>query len=197
MLREDIRTIGRAATAHISNLRPICDEYECHPSTLRDRIYGMEGRAKLCPEVDDEEEEDMKQDDTSQLSKLGSQGTEYQYQQPDAKMLETFPNQYPNREYTVTYCTKEFTSLCPRTGQPDHATVTVTYKPCKLIVETKSLKLYLFAFRQTGSFMETLTGKIFEDLLTVLSPQYLRVKTKFKARGGITTLVEYQHDEVK
>lgn len=126
-------------------------------------------------------------DDTSGLSKLGSVGTQYTQEGPSANILETFPNQYPQRDYEVTYQTSEFSSLCPKTGQPDFAEISVTYIPDQKCIETKSLKLYLFAYRQEGSFMETITNRILEDLVTVCQPRRMEVHCWFSARGGIRT----------
>ncbi len=130
------------------------------------------------------------QDDVSNLTQLGSKQTEYKREGPSASMLETFPNQYPERIYSIQHKTVEFTSLCPKTGQPDFAHLEIEYVADKLCVETKSLKLYLFAFRNEGAFMETLTNRILDDLVSVLSPRTCMVRTAFSPRGGIRTEVE-------
>ena len=126
----------------------------------------------------------MKNDDTSDLTQLGSKSTEYKYDEPDKDMLETFPNQFV-AEYKVELYTQEMSSLCPKTGQPDFATITVEYIPDKLCVETKSYKLYMFAYRDHASFMETITNKIKNDLVMVLQPKWLEVRSRFNPRGGI------------
>jgi len=108
---------------------------------------------------------------------------------PRADQLETFPNQFPGREYTVEIVCPEFTSLCPKTGQPDFGTITFAYTPAKLCVELKSLKLYIWSFRNEGHFFEQVTNQILDDLVRALSPRRLRVEGRFKVRGGITTRV--------
>lgn len=125
-------------------------------------------------------------DDVSGLTKLGSQQTEYKYEGPTAGMLETFPNKYPD-DYLVTHETTEFTSLCPKTGQPDFAKITIEYVPNEVCIESKSLKLYLFAYRNYGSFMESIVNKIKNDLTEVLKPRAIVVEGKFASRGGIHT----------
>ncbi len=123
-------------------------------------------------------------DDTSTLTKLGAGTTDYQFDGPDVSILESFPNQAPHRDYEIELVFPEFTSLCPVTGQPDFGTITVRYVPGELCVESKSFKLYLVAFRNHGSFMESLTNKILDDLSSVLSPKWMRVVGEFNPRGG-------------
>lgn len=135
----------------------------------------------------------MKKDDTSTLQQLGNKQTKYIYSDPCKEMLEVFPNKFPKNDYVVSLETKEFTSLCPKTGQPDFAIIKIEYTPKKLCVETKSLKLYLFAFRNSGTFMETITNQIMEDLVSVLNPKYLKVEGVFNSRGGIGLIVEAQY----
>lgn len=127
----------------------------------------------------------MKKDDTTSLKNLGSAKTKYNYSNPTPAILETFPNQYPNRDYKTEFVFTEFTSLCPKTGQPDFATIKVEYIPDKLCIETKSLKLYFLAFRQHGVFIETLTNQILEDCVSVCKPRWMKVTGNFNARGGI------------
>jgi 7-cyano-7-deazaguanine reductase len=122
------------------------------------------------------------------LQSLGS-STKYNYSGPDAKILEVFPNQYPEYSYTVCHETEEFSSLCPKTGQPDFATIQIVYMPRAVCIESKSLKLYLGAFRNEGSFMETIVNRIKTDLVEVLSPAWIHVVGEFKPRGGIKTKV--------
>ncbi len=102
------------------------------------------------------------------------------------EVLETFPNVHPGRDYWVTFPAQEFTTLCPKTGQPDFATLTIRYVPAKLLVESKSLKLYLFGFRNHGDFHEDVVNVIYDDLSKLLRPKYLEVFGKFAARGGIS-----------
>lgn len=134
-------------------------------------------------------------DDVSQLTQLGSNKTEYKYSGPCKEILETFPNKFPERVYEITHESKEFTSLCPRTGQPDFAEITVTYMPNLLCVESKSLKLYIGAYRNEGSFMETICNRILSDLVAVCAPRTMYVDMVFNARGGITTKVGASHYE--
>lgn len=123
-------------------------------------------------------------DKIDNLQALGSKKTEYKTQL-SPEILETFPNQFPDREYQICFTTSEFTSLCPKTGQPDFATVEITYMPDKKCIETKSLKLYLFSFRQYQTFMETATNTILQDLIEVVSPKWMKVNLQFTPRGGI------------
>jgi 7-cyano-7-deazaguanine reductase len=103
--------------------------------------------------------------------------------------LETFDNQFPEREYTIEIVCPEFTSVCPKTGQPDFGVLTLTYSPAKKCVELKSLKLYLQQFRNEGIFYEHATNRIFDDLVAAIEPRHLRLHAAFTARGGITTSV--------
>ena len=104
----------------------------------------------------------------------------------DPSVLDAFANRHPERDYWVTFTAPEFTTLCPKTGQPDFATLTIRYIPGKLLVESKSLKLYLFGFRNHGDFHEDVVNVIYDDLAKLLRPKYLEVFGKFAARGGIT-----------
>jgi len=104
-------------------------------------------------------------------------------------MLETFDNQYPNRDYSIEIVCPEFTSVCPKTGQPDFGTITISYVPDRKCVELKSLKFYLQQFRNEGIFYENVTNRIFDDLVTVLEPRRLKLTAAFTPRGGITTSV--------
>lgn len=104
-------------------------------------------------------------------------------------MLETFANQYSQRDYTIRIVCPEFTSVCPKTGQPDFGTLTITYVPDQKCVELKSLKLYLQQFRNEGIFYENVTNRILDDLATVLQPRRMTLEAAFTPRGGITTTV--------
>ncbi len=104
----------------------------------------------------------------------------------DPGMLDAFANKHPERDYWVTFTAPEFTTLCPKTGQPDFATLTIRYIPGKKLVESKSLKLYLFGFRNHGDFHEDVINVIYDDLAKLLKPKYLEVYGKFTARGGIS-----------
>ena len=105
------------------------------------------------------------------------------------KLLEVFKNQYSNRDYTVTHVAPEFTSLCPKTGQPDFGKITVEYIPDKLCVELKSLKIYLNSYRNDGIFYESVTNKILEDLISVCRPRYMKITADFNVRGGISSVI--------
>ena len=118
------------------------------------------------------------------LTKLGSQGTEYKTEY-DRELLETFGNKHPDNDYFVKFNCPEFTSLCPITGQPDFATITISYVPDERLVESKSLKLYLFSFRNHGDFHEDVVNVIMKDLIYKMDPKYIDVYCKFLLRGGI------------
>ena len=104
----------------------------------------------------------------------------------DPSMLDAFANAHPSRDYWVTFTAPEFTTLCPKTGQPDFATLTIRYIPAEKLVESKSLKLYLFGFRNHGDFHEDVINVIYNDIFSLLKPKYLEVYGKFAARGGIS-----------
>lgn len=121
----------------------------------------------------------------SSITQLGSQGTSY----PDdyaPELLETFENKHPDNDYFVKFNCPEFTSLCPITGQPDFATITIAYIPAARMVESKSLKLYLFSFRNHGDFHEDCVNIIMKDLIRLMKPKYIEVWGKFTPRGGIS-----------
>ncbi len=103
--------------------------------------------------------------------------------------LETFENQFPEREYTIETTCPEFTSMCPKTGQPDFGVLTLTYVPDQLCVELKSLKLYLQQFRNEGIFYEHVTNRILDDLVAVCQPRQMTLVAAFTPRGGISTKV--------
>ncbi len=119
------------------------------------------------------------------LTLLGNQAVEYRLDYTP-EILETFGNKHPDRDYFVRFNCPEFTSLCPITGQPDFATVTISYVPDKLLVESKSLKLYLFSFRNHGDFHEDCINIIMEDLIRLMDPKYIEVLGRFYPRGGIS-----------
>lgn len=101
-------------------------------------------------------------------------------------VLDAFDNKHPDRDYWVTFTAPEFTTLCPKTGQPDFGTITVRYIPAKRLVESKSLKLYFFGFRNNGDFHEDVVNIIYNDIFRLLKPKYLEVYGKFAPRGGIS-----------
>ena len=111
------------------------------------------------------------------------------------RQLETFPNQHPGRRYTVTLVCPEFTCLCPMTGQPDFATITIRYIPDQRIVESKSLKLYLWSYRNEGAFHEHVTNRILDDLVQALDPLSCQVTGEFAVRGGISITVEATYEK--
>ncbi|HZZ30109.1 MAG TPA: preQ(1) synthase [Pirellulales bacterium] len=108
--------------------------------------------------------------------------------------LDTFANQYPGRDYSIEIICPEFTSVCPKTGQPDFGTLTITYTPEAKCVELKSLKLYLQQFRNEGIFYEMVTNRILDDLVAVLSPRRMKLVAAFTPRGGISTNVTVQFE---
>ncbi len=111
-----------------------------------------------------------------------------------SKQLETFPNPNPERDYEISFDCPEFTCLCPRTGQPDFATIRIRYVPDRLCVELKSLKLYLWSFRDEGHFHEAVTNRILDDLVTATRPRRMTVVGDFYVRGGIHTIVTVGHE---
>ena len=124
-------------------------------------------------------------DEVSSCTLLGNQGVKYPTEYcPD--ILETFKNKHPDNEYLVTFHCPEFTSLCPKTGQPDFATIIINYIPREDMVESKSLKLYLFSFRNHGDFHEDCVNIILKDLVRLMNPRYIEVRGIFTPRGGIS-----------
>ena len=109
---------------------------------------------------------------------------------PDQARLETFANTHPDREYWITFDCPEFTALCPVTGQPDFGCITIRYVPAELCLESKSLKLYLFAFRNHGAFHEQVVNRILDDMIKTVQPRRAVVKGEFNRRGGIAITVE-------
>jgi 7-cyano-7-deazaguanine reductase len=110
-----------------------------------------------------------------------------------AKTLETFPNPQPERQYTIRMRIPEFTCLCPKTGQPDFAELLLEYVPDKTCVELKSLKLYIWSFRNEGAFHEAVTNQILDDLVAATTPRFMRLTAEFGVRGGIYTTVVTEH----
>lgn len=123
--------------------------------------------------------------DTKTLTLLGSSTTDYSADYNPA-ILEKFENQFPDQSYEVELECPEFTHICPKTGQPDFANITIKYIPDQYLVESKSLKLYLFGFRQHGSFHEDCINTIAKDLFALMSPKWLQVRGDFMPRGGIS-----------
>ncbi len=112
-----------------------------------------------------------------------------------SKSLEVFSNPKPERDYTIRIESPEFTCLCPKTGQPDFATLRLEYIPDSLCVELKSWKLYLWSYREQGGFHEDLTNQILDDLVAALDPRYMRLTAEFNVRGGIYTTVVADHQQ--
>ena len=132
---------------------------------------------------------------------LGNQHTVYQSDYAP-EVLETFVNKHPDNEYLVTLDCPEFTSLCPKTGQPDFGRIIIRYIPAERMVESKSLKLYLFSFRNHGDFHEDCVNIIMKDLVKLMSPKYLEVEGVFNPRGGIRILpfanyADANHQEIR
>ena len=110
-----------------------------------------------------------------------------------SKTLETFPNPQPDRDYTIRMRMPEFTCLCPKTGQPDFAVLNLEYVPAKTCVELKSLKLYIWSYRNEGAFHEAVTNCILDDLVKATEPSFMRLTAEFLVRGGIYTTVVAEH----
>lgn len=110
-----------------------------------------------------------------------------------SKQLDTFPNPNPERDYEIAFEAPEFTCLCPMTGQPDFATVRIRYTPDQKCVELKSLKLYLWSYRDEGAFHEAVTNRIANDVIAAIDPRQLEVEGDFYVRGGISTKVKVTH----
>ena len=114
---------------------------------------------------------------------------------PSTDILETFENTYPQRDYLIEIVCPEFTSVCPKTGQPDFGTLIFRYVPDKLCVELKSLKLYLQQFRNEGIFYENITNRILDDMVTLLKPRRMTLIASFTPRGGISTNVTVEYEQ--
>jgi len=112
---------------------------------------------------------------------------------PSRDQLETFANQFPSRDYTIEIVCPEFTSVCPKTGQPDFGTLTFRYVPDRMCVELKSLKLYLQSFRNAGIFYENVTNRILDDLVAVVQPRKMTLVAQFTPRGGISSRIAVSH----
>jgi 7-cyano-7-deazaguanine reductase len=110
-----------------------------------------------------------------------------------SKDLETFPNPQPGRDYTIRITVPEFTCLCPKTGQPDFATINIEYVPAYLCVELKALKLYIWAFRDQGAFHEAVTNEMLNHIVKAIAPNFMRIRAEFNVRGGIYTTVIAEH----
>jgi len=110
------------------------------------------------------------------------------------KLLETFENEYQDRDYTIEHTAPEFTSVCPVTGQPDFATIILEYIPNKLCIELKSYKIYLTSFRNDGIYYESVTNRILDDLVAVCKPRYMKITAEFNTRGGISSVVEVEYE---
>ncbi|HBB41883.1 MAG: NADPH-dependent 7-cyano-7-deazaguanine reductase QueF [Nitrospirae bacterium CG18_big_fil_WC_8_21_14_2_50_70_55] len=113
-----------------------------------------------------------------------------------SRNLDTFANPYPDREYDIELVCPEFTCLCPVTGQPDFATFTIRYCPDQTCVELKSLKLYLWSYRDEGAFHEAVTNQVLDDLVAATAPRRMEVVADFKVRGGIHTVVTVRYPDV-
>lgn len=116
---------------------------------------------------------------------------------PHTDVLETFPNPHPRRDYLIRHVQPEFTSVCPKTGQPDFGTVTIEYIAGKTCVELKSLKFYLQAFRNEGIFYEDVTNRILDELVAILAPRWMKVTTEWTPRGGLHSTIVAEHHQRK
>lgn len=133
-------------------------------------------------------------DDVSGLKTLGSKKTIYPNKSGvNAKLLERFPNKFPGRMYSVRFNTSEFTSLCPKTAQPDFGTIKIVYIPDEFCIESKGLKLYMFSWRNEGSFMETITNTMLTDFVKLVNPKAILVQGDFAPRGGIGLVARAIH----
>ena len=112
-----------------------------------------------------------------------------------SRELETFDNSHPERDYTIRIRMPEFTCLCPKTGQPDFATLYLEYVPAERCVELKSLKLYVWSYRDEGAFHEAVTNRILDDLVRATAPRFMRLTAEFNVRGGVYTKVIAEHRE--
>ena len=130
-------------------------------------------------------ESGRKSNELEGITHLGNQGTKYDFGY-NPEVLEIFENKHPDNDYFVKFNCPEFTSLCPITGQPDFATIYISYVPNIKMVESKSLKLYLFSFRNHGDFHEDCMNIIMKDLIKLMDPKYIEVWGKFTPRGGIS-----------
>ncbi len=145
---------------------------------------------------------DMRTDESlERLTLLGCQGVQYPSDYSPA-LLETFDNKHPDREYVVTFNCPEFTTLCPKTGQPDFGHIFISYIPREKMVESKSLKLYLFSFRNHGDFHEDCVNIILNDLWELMDPRYIEVRGIFMPRGGISIFpfacrADAEHEELR
>ncbi len=126
----------------------------------------------------------------AKLTKLGEKPTDLA-----SKALEVFPNPQPKRDFVIHMQIPEFTCLCPKTGQPDFATLILDYIPDQKCVELKSLKLYIWSFREEGAFHEAVTNRILDDFVAVVQPRHVTLESDWGARGGITTIVTVSYDQ--
>lgn len=126
------------------------------------------------------------------LTQLGAKTTVYP-SSPEEAVLETFANQHTERDYWITFTCPEFTALCPITNQPDFGTITIRYVPDQRCIESKSLKLYLFSFRNEGAFAESIANRVLNDVVAACSPRRAEVKGAFTPRGGIGITVDAQY----
>ncbi len=111
------------------------------------------------------------------------------------KILETFENPNSDRDYVITHEAPEFTSLCPKTGQPDFATIILEYIPDEICIELKSYKFYLNSFRNDGIYFEAVTNRILDDIVAVCKPRWMRVTAEFNVRGGISSTIEVEYEK--
>lgn len=121
----------------------------------------------------------------------------YDYEKIDTEVLEVIKYEYPKKDTVVEYYTEEFSSVCPWTGLPDNAGLTIKYIPCEKLVELKSLKYYLTSYRNIGILQEHVVNRILDDLTELLSPKYMEVIGEFQARGGLSTRIVAKYDKIE
>lgn len=159
-----------------SNEERLIRQMLSHSPIIQIRIDNREDDSKMSGRKDEE---------LQGITLLGNQNNQYD-DKYNPTILEAFDNKHPNRDYFVKFNCPEFTSLCPKTGQPDFATIYISYIPDEKMVESKSLKLYLFSFRNHGDFHEDCVNIIMNDLIELMDPRYIEVWGKFTPRGGIS-----------
>lgn len=135
-----------------------------------------------------------KKKNTGKLTLLNANDKNYP-NKPSGDILEVFPNKYPQRDYLITFDCPEFTSVCPVTGQPDFGKITIEYVPADYCIESKSLKLYLGAYRNEGAFAEQIVNQVLEDCVEACNPHSMIVTGNFTARGGISIKVEAAYND--
>jgi 7-cyano-7-deazaguanine reductase len=184
-----------AERKNVDKIRLFQIDEECLPAKIHGSKKGKSGRRDALSSLKDENKKRKGRDPMPKMTeKSDLEGlTLLGRGEKPAKKLETFPNHHPARDYVVTLRTEEFTCVCPATGQPDFARLTLQYIPERKILESKSLKLYLWSFRNQGVFHEHVANAILDDLVKALTPRWCKVTADFAVRGGISITVEAEH----